>query len=63
MCVLISQPKWIPAKRPVVGLHLSLLTSKELSSWESLLNFENKKNLVFYLLSGQGPVSSQLSYY
>ena len=36
----------------------SFLTSKELSSWEGFLDFENEKYLVSYLLSGQGPASS-----
>ena len=35
-----------------------LLTSKELSSWEGLLDFKNEKYVVFYLLSWQGPESS-----
>ena len=35
-----------------------LLTSKELSSWEGLLDFKNEKYVVSYLLSGQGPASS-----
>ena len=34
------------------------LTSKELSSWEDFLDFENEKYVVPYLLSGQGPASS-----
>ena len=35
-----------------------LLTSKDLSSWEDLLDFENENYVVSYLLSGQGPASS-----
>ena len=40
----IFQPRWIPAKRPIGSLaSLLFLTSKELSSWEGLLDFENGK--------------------
>ena len=35
-----------------------LLTSKELSSWEGFLDFENEKYVASYLLSGQGLASS-----
>ena len=35
-----------------------LLTAKELSSWEGLLDFENEKSVVSCLSSGQGPASS-----
>ena len=60
----ISQPRWIPARKPVTNLDITpLSTSKELSSWEGLLDFENEKYVVFYLLSGQASVFSQLSHY
>ena len=59
MCARISQSRWIPAKRPMGRLDIiPLLTSKELSSREGLLDFKNEKYVVSYLLSGQGPASS-----
>ena len=65
MCVCISQPRWIPPKRPMGSGPLTVgwlpppfLTSKELSSPESFLDLENEKYVVSYLLSGQGPASS-----
>ena len=36
----------------------ALLTCKEISSREGLLDFENEKYVVSYLLCGQGPASS-----
>ena len=42
MC--ISQPRWIPAKTSMESLDITpLLTSRELSSREDLLDFENEK--------------------
>ena len=61
LCVYasISQPRWIPGKRLVGKLDITpLLTPKELSSQEDLLNLENVKDVVSLLLSEQGPVSS-----
>ena len=46
-------------KRLVGKLDITpLLSSKELSSQEDLLNLENEKYVVSPLLSGKGPVSS-----
>ena len=51
----ISQPRWIPARKPVTNLDITpLSTSKELSSWEGLLDFENEKYVVFYLFIWSG---------
>ena len=65
LCVHMSQPRWIPPQRPVGSCrHLlrggapPFLTSKELPSRECLLDFQNEKYVVSYLLSGQGPASS-----
>ena len=56
LCTYISQPRWIPVKRLMGSLGITpLLTSKELSSWEGFLDFENEKYAVSYIL---GPASS-----
>ena len=53
LCTYISQPRW---KGLWVALaSLPFLTSKELSSWEGFLDFENEKYVVSYIL---GPASS-----
>ena len=50
VCVHISQPRWVLAKRPMGRLSItSFLTSKELSSLEGFLGSENYT--VSYLLS------------
>ena len=50
VCVHISQPRWVLAKRPMGRLSItSFLTSKELSSLEGFLDSENYT--VSYLLS------------
>lgn len=47
MCVQISQPRCIPMKRPMGRLSATpLLTSKEFSSQEVFLDFENEKRVV-----------------
>ena len=59
MCVCIFQPRWNPAKRTVNSLSITpLLTSKEPSSWEGVLDFETEKCVVASPLSGQGLASS-----
>ena len=58
-CVCIFQPRWDPAKRTVNSPSITpLLTSKKLSSWEGVLDFETEKCVVFSPLSGQGSASS-----
>ena len=64
MCTGISQPRWMPVKSVWQVDTTPLLTFKKFSSWEDLLDLENEKYVVSYLLSGQGPASSsRLSYY
>ena len=61
-CVCIFQPRWNPAKRTVNSLSITpLLTSKEPSSWEGILDFETEKCVVSSPLSGQG-LASFLNY-
>ena len=58
MCPCISQPRWIPAKRPMGSLDITpLLTSMELSSRQGLLDFENEKYVVSYVGRAQPPLS------
>ena len=55
----ISQPRWILGKRLVGKLDITpLLSPKELSSQEDLLNLENEKDVVSLLLSEQGRLLS-----
>ena len=59
-CVCIFQPRWNPAKRTVNSLgNTPLLTSKEPSSWEGVLDFETEKSVVSSPLSreAQPPLS------
>ena len=58
MCTGISQPRWMPVKSVWQIDTTPLLTFKKFSSWEDLLDLENEKYVVSYLLSGQGPASS-----
>ena len=53
-----AQPRWIPAKRPMGSFGITpLLTFKELSSQEGLLNFKNEKCVVSYLYMGRAQPS------
>ena len=55
----VSQPRWIPLKRPLGSLGIiPLLTSKELSSQQGLLDFKNERYVVSYFLSWYSPISS-----
>ena len=57
-CACASQSRWIPLQRPMGRLSITpLLTSKELSSQEGLLNFKNEKCVVSYLYMGRAQPS------
>ena len=62
MCTCIPQPRWIPAKRPMGKLDITpLLTSKEFSSQEGLLDFENKKYVASYLYLGRAQLALSIA--
>lgn len=47
MCTHISQARWTPPKRSMGRFDITpVLTSKELSSWEGLLDFKNEKYVI-----------------
>ena len=62
MCTRIPQTRWIPVKRPMGRLDITpLLTSKEFSSQEGLLDFENKKYVASYLYPGRAQLALSIA--